>query len=196
MHNLVKPAPWSKFCGGQWYRWPLGLEWLAEWILYYFQRLALIKLAVNGTIAASVVVGIVLFTFEVDDRETDRAARRATMLATIFQVAGTAKNKEAVNPVVPILETLLQQKINLSGLPLPGANLSKANLSGANLSDANLSKANLSGADLNGADLSYADLSSAINLIQRQLDTACKFRDNSVPKLPDGFNALKNVCKR
>ncbi len=211
----LKPVPWSQFCGGRWYRWLLSSEWLAEWILYTFQRFALLKVVVNGLVAASIVGGIVMFYLEIDDRKTSRAIRRATMLATMVQVARTAKDAKTVNPVVPILETLVQQKMNLSGLSLPGANLKKARLSGANLeraklqgatlseialmmatlikadlSEANLNRTSLTEADLSGATFSRANLSGAKELNRAQLVLACADKEGQ-PILPDAFKEVE-----
>ena len=72
--------------------------------------------------------------------------------------------------------------VNLSGVNLSGVNLSRADLMEANLSGANLRRADLSGADLSGAylkladlsgaDLARADLWGAIDLTQKQLNSA------------------------
>ncbi len=119
----------------------------------------------------AIILAVVAFYWDWGDRETDRAVRRVTMLATIVQVAGTARDRETPNPVVPILETLAREKMDLSSLPLPKANLSGAKLNGANLVGANLREAKLFEAKLIGADLSEADLNTA-DLRQADLSNA------------------------
>ena len=161
MTDQIKPPSWAKFCGGKWYRWFVFYEWGAEWILYAFNRIALIKLLVNGVVATSIVAGVAMFYFDYGDRKTDRAVRRATMLATMVQVAAATKDEEIQNSVVPILEIMVRDGMDLSGLPLPGVNLSRAILSDANLNEANLAGADLSEAKLSGANLSVANLSGA-----------------------------------
>ena len=104
----------------------------------------------------AIVFVIVAFIFELNDRNSDRAVQRATMLATIVQVAATAETNDGQNPAVPIIETLVREKLNLSSLPLP-----RVNLSGAVLARANLREANLGGAVLNGAVLAHANLGEA-----------------------------------
>ena len=218
MTDQIKPPSWAKFCGGKWYRWFVFYEWGAEWILYAFNRIALIKLLVNGVVATSIVAGVAMFYFDYGDRKTDRAVRRATMLATMVQVAAAAKDDKSINPVVPILEIMVRDGMDLSGLPLPGVNLSRAilsdanlneaNLAGANLSRANLSGANLyrailSGANLSGADLRWADIGkttitrSNINetsLTQGHLDSACIDKGDPPINLPDGLSPPTKIC--
>ncbi|HEB80224.1 MAG TPA: pentapeptide repeat-containing protein, partial [Rhodospirillales bacterium] len=70
------------------------------------------------------------------------------MLATLVQIATPPSNNSKPNPVIPILETFVNQKMDISGLPLPGVNLQGANLKGAKLKGADLKGANLKGADL------------------------------------------------
>ena len=177
MTDQIKPPSWAKFCGGKWYRWFVFYEWGAEWILYAFNRIALIKLLVNGVVATSIVAGVAMFYFDYGDRKTDRAVRRATMLATMVQVAAATKDEEIQNSVVPILEIMVRDGMDLSGLPLPGVNLSRAILSDANLNEANLAGAYLIGADLNNAYLIGADLIGA-NLSWADLNNAYLFGAN------------------
>ncbi len=165
MTTPIKPPPWNKFYQDKPYRYLLFFEWAAEWILYFFERFASIKLIVNGVVAISILVGIILFYLDLNDRKMERAARRATMLGTIAQVAALDKSSKEQSRVVPIVETLVKQKMDLSSLPLPGANLRKAELKEAKLNKANfrysdLGWANLQGANLSEAIISEADLSS------------------------------------
>jgi hypothetical protein len=193
MTDQIKPPSWAKFCGGKWYRWLVFYEWGAEWILYAFNRIALIKLLVNGVVATSIVAGVAMFYFDYGDRKTDRAVRRATMLATMVQVAAATKDEEIQNSVVPILEIMVRDGMDLSGLPLPGVNLSRAILS-----DANLNEANLAGADLRWADIGKTTITrSNINetsLTQGHLDSACIDKGDPPINLPDGLTPPTKIC--
>lgn len=166
MAELVRPVDWPTFSGERRCKWLLRIEWLAQWTLYAFRRFALLQLTVNGLVAVSVVVGIALFALEYGDRKTDRAVRRATMLATIVQVSALEGTEDYQNPVVPILEIFARERMDLSGLPLPNINLTEVNLSGAHLKDATFSNAVLNravfeSADLRGANFKKAHLSRA-----------------------------------
>lgn len=57
------------------------------------------------------------------------------------------------------------------------AKLMGADFRGADLSKTDFSDANISGADFSGALLNGANLSSAINLTQKQMNSACIYRD-------------------
>jgi uncharacterized protein YjbI with pentapeptide repeats len=146
--------------------------------------------------ALAIIIALAGFWFDLQNREEDRVNRAWSLVAAAKEVEGNLGLIEALEtlnarkidmsqlqaPKTYLFNVKLAQAIlsraNLSGADLFRANLSGANLSGTDLSRAILSRADLSGADLSeaslyGADLSGAILLKAINLTQKQLDTAC-----------------------
>ncbi len=136
-------------------------DWLDSW--------APIKLLRVFEVFA-ILIAIVAFWLELDQRRTDRAVRIATLYAQIAQLHALPDGQglSSLKPSVEILadEDIPMVGINLSGAELVAADLASADLALANLSEAVLYGANLRGAflaeaDLSGADLSKADLTAA-----------------------------------
>lgn len=116
--------------------------------------------------AIAIVTALVLFWFELGDREVDRHNRAWSLIASVSDSknignAGLGNALEILNN-----DGISLKNIHLSGawletINLSGANLEKADLSGANFTSADLSAANLGGANLSGANLAGVDLSAA-----------------------------------
>lgn len=106
----------------------------------------------------AVILAIGAFFIDYSDRKTDRAVNRAMMLATITQVAESTKNYSGPTVIAPMLETLIEQGMDLSGLPLPRVNLQDANLNNGILINTNFQRANMIGAHLTDADVSKSFL--------------------------------------
>jgi hypothetical protein len=51
------------------------LEWTFDWILYGFDRLALLRMPIQAFLAASVVGGVLLVWNDLADREDERMLR-------------------------------------------------------------------------------------------------------------------------
>ena len=133
-------------------------ELLADWALYGFDRVALIRFAVQAVLAASIVGGVIALWFDLSDRPEERLLRAWKVLSDA-PAGGNFGQKDAVQFIHNKGRSL--QKIVLKGAPLAGIDLRGANLRGADLSAADLSAADLRKANLGGANLSAADLSVA-----------------------------------
>ena len=159
------------------------IEWAADRAYLAFDRIALVRLAVQAGVGLSVIAGLAAFALDLQDREQDRVLRAWKVMIDTRE-GGNFGQKDAVEFLHSkgrsLTNTNLQDtylvRANLSGANLVGANLSGANLSGANLNRAfllfaNLNSADLSRAKLNGADLSRAELNRA-NLFEANLSEA------------------------
>jgi len=161
----------------------IWLEWIMEWIVYGFSKLAFFKI-LEYAAKLTILFALILYVLEIPQRK-----RQAELNA--WQIVNSAMDQKAASGRVEALEYLNNAGVDLNflyvysayligttkegetrGINLPdaklrGANFSGSTLAGANfrnadLSKANLSKANLEGANLEGANLEYADLRGAI----------------------------------
>lgn len=140
------------------------LEWVADWFLYGFDRLALLRLTIQSALAVSVVGGVLALILDLADREEERVLRAWKVLADGESVQGNIGQKAAVEFLHSKGKALAKVRLSgaaLAGVALNGGDLREAALENADLSGAVLSNANLNRADLRGANLSNADLSGA-----------------------------------
>jgi hypothetical protein len=155
------------------------LEWLFDWVLYGFDRLALLRMSIHGFLAASVVGGVLLVWNDLADREDERVLRAWKVLADGAGVGANVGQKDAAEFLIGKGKSLAKSRLvaaDLSGIDFRGADLHESVLDGADLSEADLKGADLSGASLMSANLSGADLSEAnlseANLLEANLSRA------------------------
>lgn len=175
MAGETQPVPWAEFHPGRWYRWPLGVEWLAQWLAHIFLSVAVVKLAFAAVILF--ILGA-LFT-EYRDYRNDIGAARATALidANIaieaLDYSDRDEPRARLNSVVRLMGL---NGANLSGMIIPELDLDHANFSNANLAhtvfiEALLEEAIFINSDLRGSELLDADLNGA-NMSNARLDGA------------------------
>ena len=120
----------------------------------------------------AILIAIVAFWLELDQRRTDRAVRHAALFAQIAQVQGLPDDdrrwalKASVKALVD--EGIAMPGINLSGVGLTAAKLAGADFRRANFRGATLTAAELRNANLEGARLAYTVLEGA-NLVGADL---------------------------
>lgn len=149
--------------------------WLAEWFYFGLNNIALLKFFIEAGAAAAIVATVIGVLGEIQQRETDRGVRVATLFAQIAQVHALPEEK-GLPALRASVEALAREGVPMININLSKANLGLMNLRGAKFIEANLSgtilfrtdlrradlrRADLSGAQLSGADLRWADLRKA-----------------------------------
>lgn len=177
-----KPVPWSDW-KSQYRRhrlfYLLTVEWGLGWVVYRLKGLALIELLGMAT-RVSVVVAVVFYFMEADDRTRERHYRAWELVNSARGSTGDGGRKSALEELNSDHVSLAAAPLDdawLQGIQLPKADLTYVHLKGATLIEANLRGANLSGADLRGAMLTGADLSGA-NLFGADLRGAAIYATN------------------
>ncbi len=115
-------------------RWALGpFEWLADWTLYGFDRVALIRFTVQSVLAVSIVGGVIALGVDLLDRPEERLLRAWKVLSDA-KAGGNFGQKNAVQFLHNKGQSL--QKSVLKDAPLAGIDLHQADLRGANVTGA------------------------------------------------------------
>lgn len=165
--------------------------WLAGQLGYLIERSGWMRL-LRGVEAIGILLAIVLFLGEIEDRTAERHNRAWSLVAA----AATAQPDQEITPsdqtsgsgyqlgnlgLVGALEVLNNDGVKLHnvqlpttslvGVRLPGAQFEGANLHGSILEGADLTGANLKEAKLNRANLTKATLSGA-NLVRAEFKDA------------------------
>jgi uncharacterized protein YjbI with pentapeptide repeats len=130
-----------------------------QWSIFEFLELA-------GRL--SIVVGVVFWVAETNDRLVQKHYRAWQVIASATGLTGDGGRKDA-------LQDLNAEQVNLHGAPLSSAFLRNVNLVGAKLANAHMSHADLVDAKLGGAHLEDAELQSAL-LSQADLSSASMTR--------------------
>ncbi len=168
------------------------LNWLADWALYAFDRIALVRGVVSGVLAISVVAGVWGFLLEYEDRKEDRRDRREEradrsaaritqawrVIIDGWQVKGNVGQRQA-------LAFLIEKKQPLRGIKLDGAQLAGFDFSRAkdrDLSEASFNGATLEEALFGGVDLVRANFGC---LIERRTETPSEANAESPPNTED-----------
>ena len=146
-------------------RWALApFEWLADWTLYGFDRVALIRLTVQSVLAVSIVGGVIALALDLSDRDDERLLRAWKVLSDA-KAGGNFGQKNAIQFLHnkgQSLQKIILRDAALTGIDRRGADLRQADLTGADLWKADLSGAHLGEGDLTGAGLTRAILRAAI----------------------------------
>jgi uncharacterized protein YjbI with pentapeptide repeats len=136
-------------------------RWIGAWLDWLLSRpSALLHQSATACFlaeflaAVAIVIALIGFWLDLQNREEDRVNRAWSLVATAKEVQGNVGLIEA-------LETLNSRSINMSQLQVPKAYLFGAKLSAASLFMANLGGANLGGVNLDGARLGAANLAEA-----------------------------------
>jgi hypothetical protein len=130
------------------------LDWLFSRPSAWLHQSATLRFLAEFMAAVALVIALVGFWLEVQNREEDRVNRAWSLVAAAKEVQGNVGLIEA-------LEMLNARRIDMSRLEMPSAYLHWVRLEGARLDQANLTKADLVGANLTGAYLESANLSEA-----------------------------------
>lgn len=145
-------------------RWALApFEWLADWTLYGFDRVALIRLTVQSVLAVSIVGGVIALALDLSDRDDERLLRAWKVLSDA-KAGGNFGQKNAIQFLHnkgQSLQKIILRDAALTGIDRRGADLWKADLSGAHLGEGDLTGAGLTRAILRAAILGEADLGKA-----------------------------------
>ena len=139
-------------------RYPLAVEWGLEWFVDRLRSLALFELLELAG-RATVLVAVVIWLLEADDRAKERHYRAWELINAARGSTGDGGrrdalqdlNKDGVSLAAAPLEKAYLPAVDLKGAHLRGANLYGADLRGANLQETMLWSADLRGANLEGA---------------------------------------------
>lgn len=109
----------------------------------------------------AVLAGLTALGFELQDRQEERAVRKARVLAEVALLK-LEHGPQASPAIRSSLEVLVEQGVNLRGIDLQAIDLRGAKLRGAKLSHANLGNALAWTADFSESDLTFASFEGAL----------------------------------
>jgi len=146
----------------------IWLEWIMEWIVYGFSKLAFFKI-LEYAAKLTILFALILYVLEVPERK-----RQAELNA--WQIVNSAMQQKAASGRVEALEYLNNAGVDLNYLKVTdayligttrkgvskGINLPNAKLRGVNFTESTLTEANFRNANLEGAILKEANLEGAI----------------------------------
>jgi hypothetical protein len=159
MAKRERPMNWEDW---KWlHRWPrlTSIEWALEWLVYWCKSLAIFDI-LEFVGRASVLVAVILWFWEADDRQKQKHYRAWELINSARGSPGDGGRRDA-------LQDLNEDKVNLAAAPLTNAYLREVQLPNARLYRANLSEANLAEANLHEADLTLAKLTlSKLTLVK------------------------------
>jgi len=145
------------------------VEWHCERLSYRLEHWAfldILKYVGRFSILTSIVLGVVVYVMEADERVMQAENQRKAKHYQAWQVINLAHGKPGSGGRIDALRDLNEDRVSLNGVDisnafLPDIDLKYAKLSYANLSGADLKNANFSGAELRKTNLAGADLKIA-----------------------------------
>jgi uncharacterized protein YjbI with pentapeptide repeats len=147
-------APYSK-----WARPLIALEWVTEWVVFYFRRWALVDLLqILGSF--TLLAALISYCRGADDRQRALLDQRRARQYQAWQAISAAQGKPGNGGRIQALQDLANDSVSLSGIDVTGAWLRELSLRGANLDRMRGNSADLSGADLRLTSLRFASLDS------------------------------------